>query len=169
MSSAACGTPSAGSKRRAHPPRLQETVRAAWSSSTKPSSAGSRVPSPLYRAGHARIDGRRPADVEHARRALELVPEDDHVGRGGAAALLGLGYWTNGDLDAAYRSYREAMASLERGGHLADVVGGSIALGDLLIAQGRLDDAMRTYERALRLAPSRAGHRCGERRTCTLG
>ena len=49
------------------------------------------------------------------------------------------------------------MASLERAGHLADVVGGSVVLGDILIAQGRLDDAMATYERALRLARSQGG------------
>jgi LuxR family maltose regulon positive regulatory protein len=111
----------------------------------------------LFRVGHARMTGDVPRTIELARRALELVPEDDHIGRGGIAALLALSYWTNGDLDAAYRSYAEAMASLERAGHLADVVGGSVVLGDLLIAQGRLDDAMAAYEGALRLAASQGG------------
>ena len=59
----------------------------------------------LFRVGHARMTGDVPRTIELAQRALELVAEDDHVGRGGIAALLALSYWTNGDLEAAYRSY----------------------------------------------------------------
>ena len=69
----------------------------------------------LYRAGQAQIRGDVAGTMTHARRALELADEDDHVGRGAAAALLGLAYWTSGDLDAAHRWYAEGMASLERG------------------------------------------------------
>ena len=36
-----------------------------------------------------------------------------------------------------------------RAGHVADVLGVSIALGDLCRTQGRLGDALRTYEEAL--------------------
>ena len=153
MSSAACGPPSAGSKRRRH--RAEGREDGPSGIVVVDETEFRRLPGAiaLFRVGHARMTGDVPRTIELARRALELVPEDDHVGRGGIAALLALSYWTNGDLDAAYRSYREAMASLERAGHLADVVGGSVVLGDLLIAKGRLDDAIATYERALRLAP----------------
>ncbi len=70
-----------------------------------------RLPSAvaLYRAGHARMAGDVPATMTHARRALDLAEEDDHVTRGGAAALLGLASWTTGDLDAGHRSYAEAL------------------------------------------------------------
>ena len=44
------------------------------------------------------------------------------------------------------------MASLQRAGHVADAVGCAIALADIRIAQGRLREAMSTYERGLRLA-----------------
>ena len=44
------------------------------------------------------------------------------------------------------------MTNLESAGHLADAVGCAIALADIRIEQGRLRDAMRTYERGLRLA-----------------
>ncbi|MDP9244725.1 MAG: LuxR C-terminal-related transcriptional regulator [Chloroflexota bacterium] len=111
----------------------------------------------MYRAALAQVHG----DVEdmkvYARRALELVGEDDHLGRGAAAALLGLAYWADGDLDAASRSYADGMASLEQAGHLADVVGGVITLADIRIAQGRLDDAMRLYDRALQVSSSGGG------------
>ena len=110
----------------------------------------------VHRAGQARILGDAAGTVAHARRALDLVGEDDHLGRGGAAALLGLVYWTNGDLDAAHRWYADGMASLEKAGYLSDVVGGAITLADLRIAQGRLREAMSTYQRGLRVATEHA-------------
>jgi LuxR family maltose regulon positive regulatory protein len=43
------------------------------------------------------------------------------------------------------------MASLQRAGYVSDTFGCAIALADIRIAQGRLREAMRTYERALQL------------------
>jgi LuxR family maltose regulon positive regulatory protein len=106
----------------------------------------------VHRAGQARILGDAAGTVAQARRALDLVGENDHLGRGGAAALLGLVYWTNGDLDEAHRWYADGMASLEKAGYLSDVIGGAITLADLRIAQGRLREAMSTYQRGLRVA-----------------
>ncbi|MCU1450307.1 MAG: ATP-dependent transcriptional regulator, MalT-like, LuxR family [Acidimicrobiales bacterium] len=106
----------------------------------------------MYRAGLARLSGDIPGTMTHARRALEVVGDHDHAERGGAASLLGLTYWTIGDLEAAQRWYGEGMASLERAGYHADVVGGAITLADIRIAQGRLRDAMTTYERGLERA-----------------
>jgi LuxR family maltose regulon positive regulatory protein len=90
--------------------------------------------------------------VRHAPRALELAPEDDHLARGGAAGLLGLAFWTGGELEEAHRMWAEAVANLRRAGHLGDALGCTIALGDIRVVQGHLGDAMRTYEVALRLA-----------------
>jgi len=41
------------------------------------------------------------------------------------------------------------MASLEKAGHLSDVIGCSIAVADIRLVQGRLREAMSTYERGL--------------------
>src|SRR5918997_3970394 len=106
----------------------------------------------VYRAGRALALGDVPETVTYARRALDLVPEDDHFWRGAAAALLGLASCTSGDLEAAHRSYADGMTSLQSAGYISDTVGGAIALADIRIAQGRLREAMRTYEHALRLA-----------------
>ncbi|CAN5776547.1 LuxR C-terminal-related transcriptional regulator [soil metagenome] len=106
----------------------------------------------VLRAGKALALGDVPETVTYARRALDLVPEDDYFRRGAAAALLGLASWTSGDLEAAHRSYADGMASLQKAGYISDAVGGSIALADIRIAQGRLHEAMRTYEHALQLA-----------------
>jgi LuxR family transcriptional regulator, maltose regulon positive regulatory protein len=106
----------------------------------------------MYRAGQALALGNLPDTLTYARRVLDLAPEDDHVRRGAAAALLGLTFWASGDLAAAHRSYAAGMAYLQRAGNIADVVGGTIALADIRIVQGRLHEAMHTYEQALQLA-----------------
>ena len=49
----------------------------------------------MYRAGLALALGDVPDTVTYARRALDLAPEDDHLRRGAAAALLGLASWTS--------------------------------------------------------------------------
>src|SRR5215212_350789 len=105
-----------------------------------------------YRAGIALVLGDVAHAMKHAQRALELALEDDRLLRASAAALLGLAYWTSGDLEAGYRSYAESMQRLQRAGHLSDALGCAIALADIRFAQGRLRDAMGTYERGLRLA-----------------
>jgi LuxR family transcriptional regulator, maltose regulon positive regulatory protein len=110
----------------------------------------------IYRAGQGRILGDVAGTIAHARRALELVGEEDHFGRGAAAAFLGLAYWTGGDLDEAQRWYADGMASLEKAGYLSDVIGGAITLADIRITQGRLGEAMSTYERGLRIATEHA-------------
>ena len=107
-----------------------------------------------YRAGQAQLLGDVASTLTHARRALELAGPDDHVGRGAAASLLGLAHWTTGELDQAHRWYAEGMASLEKAGYIADVIGGAVTLADLQIAQGRLREATRTYERGLQRATS---------------
>ncbi len=111
----------------------------------------------MYRAAQALIRGDMVGTMTHARRVLDLVSEDDHLKRGGGAGLLALACWTSGDLDGAQRWYVDSMASLEKAAHLSDVIGCSIALADIQIAQGRLDDALRTYERGLQIAMGQGG------------
>jgi LuxR family transcriptional regulator, maltose regulon positive regulatory protein len=105
-----------------------------------------------YRAGYALVRGDVTDTVTYAGRALGLLPEDDHLGHGAAAALLGLAYWTSGDLEAAHRTYAEGMARVQRAGHISDAIGGVIALADIQVVQGHLRQAMRTYEQGLQLA-----------------
>ncbi|HEY3473019.1 MAG TPA: LuxR C-terminal-related transcriptional regulator, partial [Anaerolineales bacterium] len=106
----------------------------------------------MYRAGIALVRGDVAHTMKYARRVLELAPEDDHFLRGAASALLGLASWTSGDLETAHRRYAEGMAYLERVGFISDAIGGSIALADIRITQGRLSEAMSIYERGLQLA-----------------
>jgi LuxR family maltose regulon positive regulatory protein len=110
----------------------------------------------VHRSGQALASGDLAAAVAHARRALALAPPDDHLARGGAAGLLGLAAWTSGALGEADRSWAAAVASLRRAGRVSDALGGTIAVADIRIAQGRLGEALRAYERALQLAAQTA-------------
>ena len=118
-----------------------------------------RIPSTIemYRAALALARGDAPGTVRHAERAIALAPEEDHLSRAGAAALMGLAFWGSGDLEAGHRAYAECMAGLWRAGHVADTFGCAIALADIRIAQGRLGEALRTYEQALQLASEQSG------------
>lgn len=111
----------------------------------------------VWRAGIDQLAGRTDETVRHARRALELVRQDDHLVHGAAAALLALAAWTDGDLESAYDLYADAIGRLEKVGNLADIIGCSIARADIRIAQGRLGDAIAIYERGLELASGRGG------------
>ncbi len=106
----------------------------------------------IARAGLALTRGDVPGTVTYARRALDLAPEDAHLTRGSAAALLGLASWTSGDLEAAHRSYADGIASLQKAGNISDALGCAIAVADIQMVQGRLHEAMHTYERALQRA-----------------
>lgn len=106
----------------------------------------------VYRTALAQARGDLSATIKYARQALDFVPASDHLRRGAAASLLGLAYWASGDLEAAHKTYSDGMASILLAGNISDAIGGSIALADIRIAQGRLRDAMRIYERGLQLA-----------------
>ena len=105
-----------------------------------------------YRAAIAQSRGDMAGAAAHARRAYELAHPDDHLARGAAAGLSGLASWTIGDLAAARESWTDSLASLDRANHVADAMGGSLALTDILIAQGRLSEAAAVFEQRLALA-----------------
>jgi LuxR family maltose regulon positive regulatory protein len=111
----------------------------------------------LYRAAHALAHGDVPATVRHAQQAFDLSPGDDHLPRAAAAGMLGIAYWITGDLEAGHQAWAECVAGLYRAGHVADTFGCSLGLADIRRVQGRLGDAMRTYEQALEIAAAHGG------------
>ncbi len=111
----------------------------------------------LLRTAQALARGDMPETVKNARRVLDIAPENDYLMLGGAASTLGLAAWANGDLEAASRMTADGMANVRLAGYISPAIGGSIVLADIQIAQGRLREAMTTYERALQwaIAPGR--------------
>ena len=111
----------------------------------------------LYRAALALARGDVPGTVRHARRAHDLALAEDHLCRAAAAGMSGLAFWTSGDLEAGHSAYAECMTGLRRAGHIADTFGCAIALADIRLVQGRLGEAMRTYDQALQRVPEQGG------------
>jgi LuxR family maltose regulon positive regulatory protein len=113
-----------------------------------------RVPAAvgMYRAALALIGGDPAEAIKRAQRAIEVAVDGDVLVIGATAALSGLASWSTGDLAAAHASYATSLRALTRAGHLADVLGCSIAMADMELCLGRLRDAERTFARALELA-----------------
>jgi LuxR family transcriptional regulator, maltose regulon positive regulatory protein len=106
----------------------------------------------MYRAALALLRGDRANTLVHAERATALCTEDDHLGRGAAAALTGLARWADGDLERAAERYAAAILEFESAGFLADILGCSLGLADIHVARGQLSKAERTLDAGLGLA-----------------
>ncbi len=115
----------------------------------------------LHRAGLALVAGDTSGTDRHARLAVARAAPGDHVTRAAAFAISGLASWGVGDLQSAYRGYSACVEGLTEAGHIADVLGCSVTLGDLLVTQGRLSDALAAYEHALALAARQPGAQRG--------
>jgi LuxR family maltose regulon positive regulatory protein len=111
----------------------------------------------VFRTALAQFRGDAPGAIRNAELAFELAPEDDHLRRGAAAGLLGLVWWTLGDLAAAERWWDESRSRLLRAGHVSDALGCAIALADIRTAQGRLGDAIAVLEDGLAVATDAVG------------
>jgi len=102
-----------------------------------------------YRAGAL---GDLPSTLQYARQALDLLPVRDRFWRGAAAALLGIVYWTRGELEAAHQSIADGMAATRIVSGAGATTGFAYLLADIRMAQGRLREAASTCQQALQLA-----------------
>lgn len=109
------------------------------------------------RAYAAQATGDGVAGEAHARRAVELAPDDDPGARALPAGLLGLSQWARGELVDALESLRLGMEGFRALGDAAAALSFTFAIADVLTAQGRLREAARTYEDALRYAAEQGG------------
>ncbi|WP_243061050.1 LuxR C-terminal-related transcriptional regulator [Nocardioides sp. SR21] len=113
-----------------------------------------RLPAALevYRAGLALVGGDPSGTIVHAKNALGLAAPGDDLTAASASGLMGLALWTTGDIGAAHRAYIATADRLTHAGHIADVLGCSLAIADMELTLGRLRDAENTLRRALDLA-----------------
>ncbi|MBI5296858.1 MAG: helix-turn-helix transcriptional regulator [Chloroflexi bacterium] len=90
---------------------------------------------------------------KYAELVLELIPEEDQFLRSQATAILGATYLINGDLEAACRSMDDWIDnSLKIGNYFSAFAYAMAEKADILAVQGRLLEALRTYQRTLQLA-----------------
>jgi LuxR family maltose regulon positive regulatory protein len=106
----------------------------------------------MARAYNAQVQGDLSATVKYAELALQLIPEDDLFRRSQATELAEFTHWVNGDLEAALKGMDDWMNSMRQLGNIVFVVASAFAVADIQVAQGRLREAVRTYQQALQLA-----------------
>jgi LuxR family maltose regulon positive regulatory protein len=109
------------------------------------------------RAYHAQALGDVEGTVTYARRALELLPEEDSVKRQQATGLLGLTCWAKGDLAAAERVFAEYNRKLRSVRSITDTIGTAFVLAEIRMAQGQLREAVHTLEHTLQFVVDQGG------------
>ena len=108
------------------------------------------------RAYLAQALGDLSAAETYARRALDLLPEDDHFYRGIPSVIIGLAYWARGALEMASRSFIEATDCFQMANNGLFTISSLSVLAAIKMAQGELHEAFRTYQRALQVVASQA-------------
>ncbi len=106
----------------------------------------------MTRAYNAQVQGNLSATVKYAELALQLIPEGDLFRRAQATITLEVTHWARGDLESARSALVDWMDSMQKAGNFVFVVASAFALADILVAQGRLLEAVKTYQQALQLA-----------------
>jgi len=101
--------------------------------------------------------GNIPDAIHYAQRVLDLSSDDELHQRGMASSLLGLANWWIGNLSAAYQSMREGMAIMHKMGNVSFALSNTFGMADVQIAQGRLRDAIVTYEQSMEVAKAQEG------------
>jgi LuxR family maltose regulon positive regulatory protein len=106
----------------------------------------------LARSSLAQFQGDIEGAVKYAELALELSPEEDHINHAMAAVTLGTAYWDRGDLDGAQRALSVWIDYCQKVGNIIFAVATGAYLAEIIVAQGRLREAERTYKQSIQLA-----------------
>jgi LuxR family maltose regulon positive regulatory protein len=106
----------------------------------------------LTRAYNAQVQGNVADTIKYAELARQLIPEEDAFRRAQAVITLELTHWASGNLAAALRAMHDWMDHMQQLGNRVFVVASAFAVADIQIAQGRLREAVRTYQQSLQLA-----------------
>ena len=107
------------------------------------------------RSLHARLQGDPQGAIEHARRALALLPEDNLDPRPFAALCLAEAYRDADDLEVANSTFAETVELGLAAGHDYIALTAMGSLAHLRMAQGRLREAEETLRQALGFAAER--------------
>jgi LuxR family maltose regulon positive regulatory protein len=106
----------------------------------------------LTRAYNAQVQGNLVDTVKYAELAQQLIPEEDVYRRAQAAITLELTHWASGNLTAALHALDDWMNAMRQVGNDIFIIASAFAVADIQIAQGRLREALLTYEQAVQLA-----------------
>jgi LuxR family maltose regulon positive regulatory protein len=108
--------------------------------------------------------GDMPGMIQHARQALEYLPEQDRTWRAIIAIVLGDIYGFKGDMTAAYEARFEALKTCRAAGDTYYVMLASMKLAITLRALGRLQQTMELCQQQIQVA-----NECGLSQTALNG
>ncbi len=106
----------------------------------------------LARSNYAQVRGDIRGAVKYAELALELSPEEDSYSHAMAAVTLGMAYLSRGDLDGAQRALAVWMNYCQKVGNIIFAIATGGYRAGIIVAQGRLREAERTYKQSIQLA-----------------
>ncbi len=96
-----------------------------------------------------------PATKKYASQALALVPADENIHRTQATALLGMAEYAGGNLHAAEQQFLKFQTMMWKADSIANAISITYILADILLIQGRLQEAVNAYRQSLKLAADR--------------
>ncbi len=123
----------------------------------------------MARAYNAQVQGNLSDTLKYAELALQHIPEDDLFRRAQATIMLEITHWASGDLESARSALVDWMNSMQKEGNFVFVVASAFALADILVEQGRLREAEKTYQQSLCLLHNMAKKRSRSRHIITWG
>jgi LuxR family maltose regulon positive regulatory protein len=106
----------------------------------------------MARAFNAQVQNRFADTVKFAEMAQDMAPPDDEFLQAQASAILSSTYWASGELDKCFTFMSNWVDVAQKADNFAFAVAASFAKADILIAQGRLRDAIQVYQTALKVA-----------------
>jgi LuxR family maltose regulon positive regulatory protein len=93
--------------------------------------------------------------IQYARQTLALAREDDSVRRTQATALLGMAEYASGNLQAAEQEFLKFQSMMWQKGDIANAISITFILADIMLVQGRLQNAVSAYRQVLTLAANK--------------
>jgi LuxR family maltose regulon positive regulatory protein len=123
----------------------------------------------VMRAMLANFRGDIPRTIELSRQALDLLAEDRLMLRAALVSNLGGAYMASGDLVAAGEVFGQAAHLYQATGNLFVTLLVTAYLGEVQLAQGRLQQSAETFRRALALAGEQGGARSFGARLAQVG
>lgn len=106
----------------------------------------------LTRAYNAQVRGDIAGTIQFSEQAVRLIPVEDVMRRAQAVIMLEFTHWASGDLEASLRAIQTWMDDMRQLGNPVFEVASAFAKADLLVALGRLREAITTYQQSLQRA-----------------
>ena len=92
-----------------------------------------------------------PSTIRFAQKAQEVYPEGDYLERSIPVALMGIAYWSMGDLKGAYDSFSRVMNLYHGANDVMLAISCAFVVAEIFLDQGKLKEALASYLNGIEL------------------